>query len=139
MRSSPIGFNCFELENKKRLSAAVGISEVVRMARMHPSGPKRTKIVLGGWSDFARLCTPANGKKAAALMAKLVALTFADGVDLDFEHLSDFDRFAGCDEFAAFASLIAHLRVELDKVAASCAPTSCTCKPAAVARVRGQS
>ena len=27
---------------------AIAIAEVVRMARMHPAGPKRTKIVLGG-------------------------------------------------------------------------------------------
>jgi len=35
----------------------VAIAEVVRMANMHPNGPKRTKITLGGWSDFARMST----------------------------------------------------------------------------------
>jgi hypothetical protein len=98
---------------------AVAIAEAVRMARMHPSGPKRVKIVLGGWSDYARLCTVNNAKKAAALMAKLVKITFADGVDLDFEHLTPFDNFTGCDEFGAFQALITSLRAELDDVASS--------------------
>ena len=30
----------------------VAIAEAVRMARMHPAGPKRVKITLGGWSDY---------------------------------------------------------------------------------------
>ena len=63
----------------------IAISEVVRMARMHPTGPKRAKITLGGWSDYARLSTVENAQKVAKLMAKAVLITFADGVDLDFE------------------------------------------------------
>jgi len=98
---------------------AIAIAEVVRMARMHPDGPKRAKIALGGWSDYARLCSVENGKKAAALMGKLVQITFADGVDLDFEHLTPFDNVAGCNEFAAFQSLITNLRTELSTVAAN--------------------
>ena len=77
----------------------VAIAEVVRMARQHPNGPKRAKITLGGWSDYARLATVGNAQKAAKLMAKAVQVTFADGVDLDFEHMTDFDTFAGDREF----------------------------------------
>merc|ERR1740138_339144 len=88
------------------------------MANMHPAGPKRTKITLGGWSDFARMGTPENGAKAAKLMAKLVAYTFAAGVDIDMEHLSPFtNEFEGADEFAALISFITTLRSELDDVA----------------------
>merc|ERR1719390_467106 len=75
----------------------VAIAEVVRMARMHPSGPKRAKITLGGWSDYARLDSAANGVKAAKLAGKLVAYTFADGIDIDMEHLTPFSGFD--DEF----------------------------------------
>ena len=96
----------------------IAIAEVVRMARQHPNGPKRAKITLGGWSDYARLATVANAEKAAKLMAKAVQITFADGVDLDFEHMTDFDTFAGDHEFEAFAALISTLRTELDAVAA---------------------
>ena len=51
------------------------IAEVVRLGRMHPAGPKRTKITLGGWSDFARLGSVPNAQKAAALAAKMVQFT----------------------------------------------------------------
>jgi len=97
----------------------VAIAEVVRMANMHPNGPKRTKITLGGWSDFARMSTPENGVKAAKLMAKLVKFTFAAGVDIDMEHLSPFtNEFPGSDEFAALMAFITQLRTSLDEVAA---------------------
>lgn len=102
----------------------IAIAEVVRMARMHPSGPKRAKITLGGWSDYARLGSVANGVKAAKLMAKAVQITFADGVDLDFEHLSPFNTMGGGTEFAAFQALITTLRTELDAVAASWADSA---------------
>merc|ERR1711865_240120 len=98
----------------------VAIAEVVRMANMHPAGPKRTKITLGGWSDFARMATAENGVKAAKLMAKLVAFTFAQGVDIDMEHLSPFtNEFEGADEFAALIGFITQLREEFKDVAAN--------------------
>jgi hypothetical protein len=98
----------------------VAIAEVVRMAHMHPDGPKRTKITLGGWSDFARLSTPENGAKAAKLMAKFVAYTFADGVDIDMEHLSPFtNNFEGSDEFAALIGFVNELREQFKTVSAS--------------------
>merc|ERR1712139_296345 len=93
----------------------VAIAEVVRMAHMHPSGPKRTKITLGGWSDFARMSTPENGVKAAKLMAKFTAFTFAQGVDIDMEHLSPFtNNFEGADEFAAVNAFVDELRTQFD-------------------------
>ena len=96
----------------------VAIAEVVRMAKMHPDGPKRVQITLGGWSDFARMGDAANGVKAAKLMAKCCAFTFADGIDIDMEHLTPFtDNFDGSDEFAAFAAFVTELRVQLDMVA----------------------
>jgi hypothetical protein len=95
----------------------VAIAEVVRMAHMHPEGPKRVKITLGGWSDFARMSTEENGRKAATLMAKFVAYTFADGVDIDMEHLSPFtNNFEGSDEFAALNAFIDQLRTEFKTV-----------------------
>ena len=68
----------------------VAIAEVVRLAKMHPDGPKHVQITLGGWSDFARMGDAANGVKAAKLMAKCCAFTFADGIDIDMEHLTPF-------------------------------------------------
>jgi hypothetical protein len=98
----------------------VAIAEVVRMAHMHPSGPKRTKITLGGWSDFARMATAENGRKAATLMAKFVAYSFAQGVDIDMEHLSPFtNNFEGADEFEALNAFVDQLRTEFDTVSAN--------------------
>lgn len=50
------------------------------------------------------------------LSAKLVAYSFADGIDLDFEHLTPFANMTGDKEYAAFAALILKLRSEFDKV-----------------------
>merc|ERR1719316_2435463 len=94
----------------------VGIAEVVRMARMHPSGPKRAKITLGGWSDYARLGSAENGVKAAKLLGKLVAYTFADGVDIDMEHLTPYSGFG--DEFGALIAFITQLRQEFQQISA---------------------
>jgi hypothetical protein len=109
---------------EKSSPGGIAIAEVVRMARMHPSGPKRAKITLGGWSDFARIGGVENAVKAGKLMAKATQITFADGVDLDFEHLSPFDKTQAAPEFEAFATLISTLRTELDKVAASWADSA---------------
>ena len=114
----------------------IAIAEVVRMARQHPKGPKRAKITLGGWSDYARLATVANAQKAARLMAKAVQITFADGVDLDFEHMTDFDLYDGAHEFEAFAALISTLRTELDAVSAVWAQ-SATARLAALQKTFG--
>lgn len=99
----------------KPTSSIIAISEAVRMGRMHPDGPKRVKIVLGGWSDYARIGSEANGIKAAKLYGKFVAYTFADGVDLDMEHLTPYNRMG--DEFKGMIAFIKQLRIELDQVA----------------------
>ena len=90
----------------------VSIMEAGRMAKMHPDGPKRFKISLGGWSDFARMGDNATAAKVAKLAAKLVLWTFADGVDLDFEHLTPYSAIA--DEFGPFSTLVATLKTELE-------------------------
>lgn len=97
-------------------ASIVAITEVVRMGRMHPDGPKRVKIVLGGWSDFARLATEEKGKQAAVLMGKFVAHTFADGVDIDMEHLTPYSTLGK--EFEAFSAFVQQLQQELDSVKA---------------------
>ena len=102
----------------------VAIGEVVRMARMHPSGPKRVKIVLGGWSDYARLGSSSLAKKAAQLASKLVAYTFADGLDIDMEHLTPFASMSADDEFGAFVTFVTELRSEFGQVATNWAGTA---------------
>lgn len=92
----------------------ISIGDVVRMAKMHPSGPKRTKITLGGWSDYARLGSAEKGVKAAKLMSKLVAYSFADGVDIDMEHLTPYS--AQDDEFGALIAFITQLREEFGQL-----------------------
>ena len=94
----------------------VAIMEAGRMAKMHPSGPKRMKISLGGWSDFARLGSHENAENAAKLVAKVVKMTFADGVDLDFEHLTPYSTIPGDDEFAYYATLVKTLKNQLETV-----------------------
>jgi len=100
----------------------VAIGDVVRMGRMHSSGPKRVKITLGGWSDYARLGSAENGVKAAKLMGKLVAYTFADGVDIDMEHLTTYSGMD--DEFGALIAFITQLRNEFDDVTKNWATTA---------------
>jgi len=100
----------------------VAISEVVRMGRMHPDGPKRVKITLGGWSDYARIASVENGEKLAKVMGKFVAHTFADGVDLDLEHLTPYNKLGN--EFDGLVAFINALRTELDSVASNWASTA---------------
>jgi hypothetical protein len=101
--------------------ALVAISEVCRLARQAPTGgPRRCLISLGGWSDWARLGDVATAQKAGKMAANMVLLAFADGIDLDFEHLTEFNGLdTGHDEFAAFAALIQTLRQELNAITAS--------------------
>merc|ERR1712048_146575 len=82
--------------------------------RMHPDGPKRVKIVLGGWSDYARIASAENGRKAAKLFGKFVAYTFADGVDIDMEHLTPYNRMG--DEFDGLKAFITQLKEEFKDV-----------------------
>jgi len=95
----------------------ISIADAVRLAKMHPDGPKRMKITLGGWSDYARIGSAANGVKAANLMAKLVAYTFADGVDIDMEHLTPYSRYS--DEYGGLISFITQLRKQFASLEAN--------------------
>jgi len=98
-------------------SGQVSISEACRLARMGPyDTPKRCSIALGGWSDWARLATVENAENLGKLIGKMVLSTFADGIDLDFEHLTPFSGFSGDDEFTAFAALIKAIRTEFDTI-----------------------
>jgi len=106
----------------KPTSSVIAITEAVRMGRMHPDGPKRVKIVLGGWSDYARLASAEKGAAAAKLMAKFVAHTLADGVDMDMEHLTPYNTMGK--EYEGFASFVTTLRQELDQVAKDWASTA---------------
>jgi len=103
-------------------SGIVVIADVVRMARMHPAGPKRAKITLGGWSDYARFGNAANGVKAAKLIGKLVAYTFADGIDLDLEHLRPYSGMG--DEFGGLIAFISQVRLEFDQITKNWAATA---------------
>ena len=69
-----------------------------------------------GWSDWARLGSSDNAKKLAPLIGKMVLMSFADGIDLDFEHLTPFNSFTDDDEFAAFTSLITEIRTAFAQV-----------------------
>jgi len=96
-------------------SGQVSIMEACRMARAGPyDSPKRCSIALGGWSDYARLATTSNAEAVAKLVGRMVLSTFADGIDLDFEHLTPFNTFNGDDEFSAFAALIKEIRNQFD-------------------------
>jgi hypothetical protein len=98
-------------------SGAVSISEACRLARMGPyDTPKRCSIALGGWSDWARMATVENAQKIAKLVGKMVLSTFADGIDLDFEHLTPFNGYSKDDEFAAFSALIKAIRAEFNAI-----------------------
>lgn len=107
----------------------ISIGEVCRLAHMHPNGPKRCKIVLGGWSDWARVATVANAQKLGKFVANMVLLSFADGVDLDFEHLSEFSK-QFTDEFAPFNALIKAISQEFDNVKKVWVQTATTRKKA---------
>ena len=96
-------------------SGLVTIAENTRLGRMQPQVdyPKRTKIAFGGWSDWAAIGTTENAETIANLVGKMVLLSFADGVDLDFEHLTPFNTIHGS-EFEAFTALVNAIRKEFD-------------------------
>jgi len=73
--------------------------------------------------------------KAAKLMAKLVAYTFADGVDIDMEHLTPYATMG--DEFGAFISFVTTLRSEFTTVAANWVSTA-TARQTAMAAAVGK-
>eukprot|EP00040_Diaphanoeca_grandis_P030022 m.176852 g.176852 ORF g.176852 m.176852 type:complete len:544 (+) comp31862_c0_seq1:70-1701(+) len=96
-------------------SGIVSIAEVCRLARQGPyTTPKICKITLGGWSDWARIGSNTSATQLAAQAARMVQWSFADGIDLDFEHLSEFAKLD--DEMAFFATFVTALRTQLDVV-----------------------
>merc|ERR1712028_190084 len=103
-------------------SGILSIADAVRLGKMHPDGPKRVKITIGGWSDYARIGSAENGVKAANLMAKLVQYTFADGLDMDLEHLTPFSGMD--DEYGGLIAFITQLRKQFTVVSANWAKTA---------------
>ena len=97
---------------------SAAMMEAGRMAKMHPAGPKRFRISLGGGGDWARLGSAASAAGVAKLAAKLVQMTYADGLDLDFEHLTAYSQLSGDAEFDCFAALLKALHTELAAVEA---------------------
>merc|ERR1712166_1151986 len=100
----------------KPTPSIIAISEVARMSRQHPDGPKRLKITVGGWSDSARMDTAELAEKAAVLASKLVEYSFADEIDIDMEHLTPFANTTGDYEFGAFAAFVTKLHSEFRTV-----------------------
>jgi len=96
--------------------SVVSISDFCRMARQSPNGPKRCIIGLGGWSDWARLGSKENAQKLSKLVGKLVLHTFADGIDMDFEHLAEYSSQYGDVELDAYIELVKGIRAELDAI-----------------------
>jgi len=96
--------------------SVVSISDFCRMARQFPGGPKRCIIGLGGWSDWVRLGSVANAQKLSKLVGKLVLHTFADGIDMDFEHIAEFSSKFGDVEVDAYIALVKGIRAEMDAI-----------------------
>lgn len=95
---------------EKPSPSVVALGDFCRYARTFPGGPKRCILGFGGWSDWARISTTANAEKIGELIAKLVLFTFADGVDLDFEHLSEYTKKYGEGEIPAYIAMVKAIR-----------------------------
>ena len=100
--------------------ALLNIREIGRLCRQHPSGPKEFNLCLGGWSDCITI-QKGFEKELAQLVANAVLITFADGIDLDFEHFSikkSGDILREQNErdlqISTFATFIINLREQLD-------------------------
>jgi len=96
--------------------SVVSIGDFCRYARTFPGGPKRCILGLGGWSDWARISTQENAEKIAALIGKIVLHTFADGVDLDFEHLAEYTKKYGEGEIPSYIAMVNAIRKEFDNI-----------------------
>lgn len=97
-------------------ASVVSLADFCRYAHTFPGGPKRCIIGLGGWSDWARISTVENAAKIGKLIAKLVLFTFADGIDLDFEHLAEYTRKYGDGEIPAYIAMVKAIRKEFDAI-----------------------
>jgi hypothetical protein len=59
-----------------------------------------------------------NAQKAGKLAAKMVLLAFADGIDLDFEHLAEYNQLdSPGNEYNAFNAMISTIRQEFNSFA----------------------
>jgi hypothetical protein len=79
---------------------------------------KRCVLSVGAHSDVSSIGDLDNAHRLASLVARLVRFTFADGVELNFNHVHDHGAYyAGTnatDEVGAFAAFIKYLRAEFD-------------------------
>jgi len=96
--------------------SVVSMGDFCRYARTFHGGPKRCILGFGGWSDWARIATVENAQKIAKLIAKVVLFTFADGVDLDFEHLAEYTKKYGEGEIPAYIAMVKAIRKEFDAI-----------------------
>lgn len=63
--------------------------EIGRMLHQHPDGSKQFFVSFGGWSDCITFpSADTDLEDLAEMMANFVIFSFADGIDLDFEHFS---------------------------------------------------
>jgi len=93
------------------------MGDFCRYARTTPhGGPKRCLLGLGGWSDWARIGSAENAEKIAKLVAQIVLFTFADGVDLDFEHLAEYTKRFSSDEISSYIVMANSIRKEFDAI-----------------------
>ena len=59
-----------------------------KLAHVHPKGRKHFNLAFGGWSDCITLVDENSNLILARLISNSILFTFADGVDLDFEHFT---------------------------------------------------
>ena len=90
--------------------------------------PKRCILSIGGWADWTAIGNKDNAIHIAKLIRKLVRLTYADGIDLNFDHLGELTRHQNHinevlneeaqhqSEYELFAFLATTLRSELDAI-----------------------
>jgi hypothetical protein len=79
---------------------------------------KRCILSVGAHSDSSSIGDLNNAKRLAFLVARLVRFTFADGVELNFNHIHDHAAYYrganSTDEVGAFVAFIKYLRAEFD-------------------------
>lgn len=107
-------------------------SSTAQLAGGEISARKQCIISIGGHEDWTAIGSEENALKIADLLSKLVRYTFADGVDLNFDHLGEISRFRALaapaeygmkltDEYMLFAILVNRLRTNLDELGAKIA------------------
>jgi len=99
--------------NPQGMSRGNGVINVGEFCRMARDQDKACIVAIGGWSDWARIGTIENAEKVAEFIAELALWSFADGIDLDFEHLYEFEKISPGEE-KAFAHMTVKIREQLD-------------------------